>query len=121
MKKWLRKFRVKLHIGYSVEHGENINVTDVASLFGVDADVIHKICARYIKKGWLQRLYNTPPIDYYPIGQYRGMFRLPHPDGAQNPFLTDDGQVKPEIKRLLTAKLCGDQHGLWIEEGDNAS
>ncbi len=39
--------------------------------------------------------------------------------GEKNPFLTDDGQLKPGIKRILTARLYGgDQYGIGIKYSD---
>ena len=97
MGKWLAKRKAIKRIRYKVFQGEDINVDSICQLCGVDAAIAHKICAKYVQKGRLQKLYNTPSIDYWPIGDYGRYIRFPHPDGAKNPFLTDDGHLGPGL------------------------
>lgn len=95
---WLWRHRqAKAYCRSNILQRKNILVDNVVQQFGVDPDVVHKICKRWVKAGSLQRLHNTPGADYYPIGPYGGHLRLPHPDGAKNPFLTEDGHLMPEL------------------------
>ena len=95
--KLFRRLKARNHIEIAVWSRKNIKVDDVTQLFGVTVDFVHKVCRSFVKLGYLQRLYNTPGIDYYPIGDRGGVRYLPHPDGAKNPFLDEDGRLKPGL------------------------
>ncbi len=97
MIRWIRKLRASRHVMGAVRDADNINVEIIARLFTLDVAIIHKICAKYVKQSCLQRLHNTPGIDYYPIGFYGGMLRLPHADGAKNPFLDKNGNLQSAL------------------------
>lgn len=97
--KWLRRMRAGGHIKSSVWSAKNIKVDDVAQRFGVTVDFVQKVCGRFVRLGYLQRLYNTPGVDYYPIGDRGGVRHLPHPDGAKNPFLDEAGNLKSGLVR----------------------
>jgi len=93
----MSKYRkVKRHIRAKIRYAEEISVEKVARRFNVDPETVHKACKRFIMPShmprgrWgsqrLQRLVNTPGVDYYPIGNYGRYYRFPHADGAKNPF-----------------------------------
>lgn len=97
--KALRKRKAKRLIGIKVCSAKSINVEDIARQSGVPAAVVHIICERYVRIKRLQRLRNTPGIDYYPIGHYGSYIRFPHADGTKNPFLArlDNTMEKGDI------------------------
>ncbi len=95
--RWVKYRRVKRYCRLHVWRAKSISLEEATRELKVEPSVVHRACKRYVKSGRLQRLRNTPGIDYYPMGMYGSCLRLPHADGKKNPFLNDDGNLKSAL------------------------
>jgi len=93
---------MRAYIRGALYSGQDINAEEVAIRFCVDGRKVFAYCDKFATMNgrYFQKLHNTPGIDYTPVGHYAGVLRLPAADGAKNPFLTEDGQLKSGIVQL---------------------